>query len=185
MKQVLAVIVVFVLLAGGALLFAWSGIYNIAATRPHWDVTLWLIEMVRDRSIEVRSDDIAAPEKPGPESVRAAFSHYHEMCRLCHGAPDFSRNEFAKGLYPAPPHLTSGHVQGALGRAELYWIIKHGLKLTGMPAFGPTHTDREIWGLVTLVEQIPEMSPEQYRKRIRTSKSGGETEGGHTHSGSE
>lgn len=166
MRYVLTIFFVVAVLAAGALLFAWSGLYNIAATRPHWAVTSSFIEMLRDRSITAHSDGIQAPDLNDPQLVGAAFSHYHGMCRLCHGAPEYPPEEFAKGLYPAPPSMSEGHIQEKRSPAELYWIIKHGLKMTGMPAFGPTHDENELWGLVALAQEMPRMTAERYRQAV-------------------
>lgn len=125
------------------------------------------------------------PNLNDPKLKLTAFSHYHVTCRLCHGAPEYEPEEFAKGLYPAPPSMTSGHIQKARSEAEIYWIVKHGIKMTGMPAFGPTHEEKELWGLVALAEEIPEMSPEQYRQQVKAASSKGEKGPEHTHGESE
>jgi hypothetical protein len=177
MKYVFGIVITLAVLGGGALLFAWSGIYNIAATKPHWDITLSFIETLRDRSISVRSDDVGEPELDDAKLMEDTFTHYHEMCRLCHGAPDYQPEEFAKGLYPQPPSMTSGHVQEARGQAEIYWIVKHGIKMTGMPAFGPTHNDSELYGLSALTMEIPQKSPGEYRRQVQKMS----LEGGHGH----
>lgn len=179
MKYTLTIIITLAVVGVGALLFAWFGIYNIAATKPHWGITLSFIETLRDRSISVRSDDIRVPDLDDAKFMEAAFTHYHEMCRLCHGAPDYQPEEFAKGLYPNPPSMTSGHIQKERSQAELYWIVKHGIKMTGMPAFGPTHDEKELWGLVARATVIPQMSPEEYRRQVQ--KMGPGKEVGHGH----
>jgi mono/diheme cytochrome c family protein len=179
MKYVLGSTITLAVLVVGALLFAWSGIYNIAATKPHWGITLSFIEMFRDRSISVRSDGIDAADLDDAKLMEDAFIHYHEMCRLCHGAPDYQSEEFAKGLYPQPPNMITGSIQGERSEAEIYWILKHGIKMTGMPAFGPTHSDSELYGLVALTMEIPQRSPEEYRQQVR--KMDSEGGGGHGH----
>lgn len=179
MKYVLTVIIVLLVLTAGGLLFAWSGVYNIAATEPHWPLTKSFIELLRDRSIEVHSDDISPPNLNDMKLKEAAFSHYHGMCRLCHGAPDYQPEEFAKGLYPQPPSMISGRIQEERSQAEIYWILKQGIKMTGMPAFGPTHNDSELYGLVALTMEIPQRSPEEYRQQVQKMGSGGG--GGHGH----
>jgi hypothetical protein len=115
MKYVLGIVITLAVLGVGVLLFAWSGSYNIAATKPHWGITLSFIEMLRDRSISVRSDDIGAADSDDAKLMEAAFIHYHEMCRLCHGAPDYQPEEFAKGLYPPPP---KHDLRACAGRAQ-------------------------------------------------------------------
>lgn len=179
MKYVLCIVIALAVLGAGVMSFVWSGIYNISATKPHWGITLSFIEMLRDRSISVRSDDVGEPDSDDAKLMEAAFTHYHEMCRLCHGAPGYQPEEFAKGLYPQPPSMASGHVQETRSQAETYWIVKHGIKMTGMPAFGPTHSDPELYGLVALTMEIPQRSPEAYRRQVQ--KMSSEGGGGHGH----
>jgi mono/diheme cytochrome c family protein len=123
--------------------------------------------MVRDRSIAVHSKDIREQNLDDPKLKQAAFSHYHEMCRLCHGAPEYPPEEFAKDLYAAPPSMTSGTIQKARSNAEIYWIVRHGLKMTAMPAYGPTHEEADLWGLVALAQEMSQMTPERYRQLAR------------------
>jgi hypothetical protein len=181
MKYLLTAGIVLACLAMGAIVFAWFGIYNIAATEPHWGITSSFIAMLRDRSITVRSKDIQVPNLNNAKLKEKGFPHYHEMCRLCHGAPEYQPAEFAEGLYPPPPRLAAGHIQQELSDAEIYWIAKHGLKMTGMPAFGPTHDEEELWGLVVIVKEIPRMSAEQYRHLVESTKAGEESGHGHSH----
>ena len=171
MKYALTVAVVLATLGLGAMLFAWSGAYNIAATEPHWGITQLFVQILRNRSIEVRSSDIQPSDLDDPQYRQAAFAHYHGMCRLCHGAPGYPPNEFAKGLYPAPPDMTSGGLQKARSEADIYWVVKHGLKMTGMPAFGSTHKEEELWGLMVLAGAMPGMSPERYAQGIEAARS--------------
>ncbi|MFW6055044.1 MAG: c-type cytochrome, partial [Thermodesulfobacteriota bacterium] len=144
-----------------------SGHYNMAATKPHWNLTSSYIDLLRDRSIKAHSQDIQKPAAGGSELRNTFFSHYHGMCRLCHGAPGHRPQEFAMGLYPKPPEMTSGEIQSEFSEAEIYWIVEHGLKLTGMPAFGPSHDEKDLWGLAALAKAMPGMSPEQYNQRVQ------------------
>lgn len=177
MKYISTVVILLALMGLGAIIYAWSGVYNIAATAPHRGITSSFIEILRDRSIAARSDDIQAPDPDDSKAREAGFPHYHGMCRLCHGAPGFQREEFAEGLYPSPPSMTSGHIQEKRSPTEIYWIVEHGIKLTGMPAFGPTHSEEELWDIVAFAENVPRMDPEQYRRMARM-----ENETGHRHS---
>ena len=181
MKYLLAAGIVLACLMLGAILFAWFGIYNVAATEPHWGITSSLIGMFRDRSIEMHSEGIQVPNLNEAKLREIGFPHYHEMCRLCHAAPEYQPAEFSEGLYPPPPSLTAGHIQEELSDAEIYWIIKYGLKMTGMPAFGLTHEEEELWGLVAMVKDMPLMSAEQYRHLVRLTNPGGERDHGHSH----
>jgi mono/diheme cytochrome c family protein len=167
MRRCMAVLiglVIAMILGAGA--FIYSGIYDISATEPHWGITKALLGIARDRSVAAHSKGITVPNLEEPGLVITGFIHYHAMCRLCHGAPGFTENEFAKGLYPAPPNLAPGTVQQALGDAQLFWVIKNGLKMTGMPAFGPTHGEADLWGVVGFVKALPGLKAEDYRQRI-------------------
>ena len=169
MKAFLIVVVaVFFLGVAGAGLFVWSGVYDIGATEPHWTVTEWFIGEARDRSIAAHSSDLRLPSPEGQRHVGAGISHYDGMCRFCHGAPGLAPYEFAKGLYPFPPPLMSEHVQERAD-AELYWIVENGLKMTGMPAFGPTHKKVDLLGILALVRLLPDLSPQAYAIMLRSS----------------
>jgi len=181
MKYLLTAGIVLVCLGVAAIIFAWSGIYNIAATEHHWGITSSFIYMLRNRSIAAHSEDTQVPNLSDAKLREDGFPHYHETCRLCHGGPGYPSAEFAEGLYPSPPSMTSGSIQKALSDAEIYWIVKHGLKMTGMPAFGRTHDEEQLWGIVSIVEEIPRMSPEQYRQLVKSTNPGGEKSHGHSH----
>ncbi len=156
----MAVLVTSLLVIGGVTIFMWSGRYNVAATAPHWNVTARLMEMVLNRSIKFHSQGVEPPPLTDLKLIKAGFREYHEMCRLCHGAPGYSKTEFAKGLYPKPPDLASKNIR--LRNAELYWVVKNGIKMTGMPAFGPTHDENELWSIVAFVKRMPNIEPREY-----------------------
>jgi mono/diheme cytochrome c family protein len=82
------------------------------------------------------------------------------MCEHCHGGPGVERDEWASGMRPRPPHLTEE--AGEWEPKEVFWLVKHGARMTGMPAFGPTHDDQTLWSIVALVKDLPAMTPERY-----------------------
>jgi mono/diheme cytochrome c family protein len=163
-----ALIVILVCIIVGGAAFVLSGIYNVGADVPHWRLTFLLLEAVRDRSIAVHSEGIKVPSLNEEALVQKGFPHFHEMCRLCHGAPGYVREEFAEGLYPNPPYLGSHEVQRDNDDRELYWIVKNGLKMTGMPAFGKTHTEEQLWGIVAFVRRLPSLDPQTYKQMVET-----------------
>ena len=166
-----------VILGGAA--FVLSGIYNVAADMPHWRVTSLLLEGVRERSIAVHSRGIKVPPLNEEGLVHTGLLHFHETCRLCHGAPGYQREEFAEGLYPKPPFLGSHEVQRENEDGELYWIVKNGLKMTGMPSFGKTHTEEQLWGIVAFLRRLPSLDPQTYKQMVETISQG--QEGGTHH----
>ncbi len=161
MKLFLTLIIIFILAIIGAAVYVWSGVYNVAASEPHYGITVWFLENVRKRSIEVRSEGIRLPPYKDPKFMDIGARHYDAMCRVCHGAPGYSRSEIAQGLNPQPPDLTSQHMQ-ALSDVQLYWIVKNGIKMTGMPAFGSTHGEEELLGLLAFVRRLPDVKPDEY-----------------------
>lgn len=173
-----AVIIIFGCLIVGGAAFVLSGIYNVAADVPHWRVTFLLLEAVRDRSIDVHSKGITVPALNDEGLVRAGFPHFHETCRFCHGGPGYPREKFAEGLYPKPPSLGSHEVQRENEDRELYWIVKNGLKMTGMPSFGKTHSEKQLWGIVAFLRSLPSLDPQTYKQMVESLSQGAEGEGG-------
>src|SRR4030042_34268 len=167
MKFFLVLLIIFGLLIAAVAAFVWTGSYNVAASVPHWKITHWFLEKVREQSISAHSRGTIVPSLNNPKLVETGFKNYHEMCRLCHGAPGYSRTEIAKGLYPLPPDLTKEELVKRQNDAELYWVIKNGIKMTGMPAFGPTHSEEELLGIVVFLKRLPNLKPEEYRSLVK------------------
>ncbi|VAW90981.1 hypothetical protein MNBD_GAMMA22-3015 [hydrothermal vent metagenome] len=157
------VFLLLVVLIGGPL-FIWFGVYNIAATDKHWDITNELIKIVKERSIEVRAEDIIEPTNlSNPERIAKAAANYQEMCAACHLAPGINKSEINDGLYPKPPIFFKA-AHGTHDNKDNFWVIKNGIKLTGMPAWGGSHSDDEIWSLVAFINKLNAMSSAEYKK---------------------
>ncbi|MGF7163343.1 cytochrome c553 [Rhodoligotrophos appendicifer] len=135
----------------GAVLFIWSGYYNVAAGREHLSLTTWILEQVRDQSIKSHSDDIEVPELDDPNLIRLGAAHYQGACVFCHGSPDQPRNPIVANMLPAPPDLSAS---SEYSPAEVYWIVLNGLKYTGMPAWPAEGRGDEVWALVALIESF-------------------------------
>ncbi|TAN04283.1 MAG: cytochrome c [Rhodanobacteraceae bacterium] len=138
--------------------FAFSGVYQVGADVPHWPITRHAIGMVREHAVERRIADIKPPPLNDPALVKLGAEHYSEMCVGCHLAPGVGHSELRDGLYPKPPNLT----RFAPDPAEAFWIIKHGLKMTAMPAWGETHDDHTLWAIVAYLQKQPRMSAVEY-----------------------
>lgn len=157
------------------------GWIDVAADEPHAPAVYRLIEFVRERSIERRSGGIVPPADLGsPERVRRGAGNYDAMCADCHLAPGTDDSEIRRGLYPRPPKLSQA-APGALpptqAAARRFWIIKHGIKATGMPAWGKGGMDAaDIWDLTAFVGVLPRLSAQQYRQQVAASE-------GHAHGG--
>ena len=162
----------FVLLAGIAaagLITAYSGLIDVGATNTHYPVTRWLLETTMERSVRVHARGIDTPPLEDPRQIMDGFRHYREMCVGCHLAPGITSSEIRKGLMPEAPVLQD--VVQEWTPAELFWIIKNGVRMTGMPAWGTTHTNKEIWTIVAFLEKLPQLTAEQYAAMDRTAES--------------
>ena len=169
MKTFITVLVILAIVCAGIAFYFLTGQYNVAATSPHWDITLEILETVRNQSIRRYSKSVSVPQSlDDPKLRQIGFHHYHEMCRLCHGAPGYEREEFAEGLYPNPPHLASGAIQKEWSDAQLYWIVDNGLKMTGMPSFGVTHTKEQMWGIIVFLRLLPNLNPPEYGSLVQS-----------------
>lgn len=165
--------VVVLLLLFGA--FVWSGLYNVAADAPHSRLVHALLETLRQRSIAVRADDLRVPDLADAELIRQGAGNYDAMCVICHLAPGMSETELSRGLYPAPPALPR---TGSGDPARAFWVIKHGIKASGMPAWGESMADEYIWGMVAFLQQLPQLDAAAYRELVASSP-------GHSHGGTE
>jgi mono/diheme cytochrome c family protein len=115
-----------------------------------------------EHSIVARAGAEDGPPPFTDEMIRDGFEHYDEMCTTCHGGPGIERSEIGKGLNPPAPSLSDA-VKHWTPR-QLFWIVKNGVKMTGMPSFGVTHNEDEVWSIVAFIEKLPEMSSEQYQQ---------------------
>lgn len=154
----LVVAAALAVLAGVA--YMYSGLYNVAATAPHNALSRWILQTTQKNSVQARAEKIGAPPQLSAEQWRHGVEHFADTCVQCHGAPGVERGELGKGITPTPPDLSKAVAEWS--DQELYWIVKHGIKLAGMPAFGPTHSDEELWALVAFLKRLPETTPEQY-----------------------
>lgn len=167
-------------LAGTAtvLHFGWL---DVAADAPHGEALGTVIEFARERSIERRIRGIVPPaDLDSPERVRRGAGNYEAMCAGCHLAPGTDDSELRRGLYPRPPKLTEAPVGMTPERlaARRFWVIKHGIMASGMPAWSKGGMDdADIWNLTAFVGVLPTLTPRQYRQQVAAS--GGHMHGGH------
>jgi mono/diheme cytochrome c family protein len=145
----------------------YGGFYNVAANIPHTAWVYSLLQTVRDRSIAVRAADIVVPnDLSDPKRIVSGAGQYAEMCSNCHLAPGKKRTEISRGLYPRAPALRRGSRSTP---AEDFWVVKNGIKMTGMPAWGVTHDDKILWDMVAFLRKLPELTADQYRALVENS----------------
>ncbi len=153
----------------GIAFYTWSGNIDIAADKKHWKVTEWFLGAVRDRSIQNETKKIVIPPNINDLAVIVkGAGNYDSMCSSCHFSPGTTSSEINAGLYPQPPDFTQSPLEDP---ARSFWVIKHGIKMTGMPAWGSSHSDEEIWELVAFIHQIQKLDQRSYEELV--SKYGG------------
>lgn len=155
--------------------FVWSGMYNVGADDPHLRPTYTMLRLMRERSIVRHTREVKVPDLRDPALISQGAGNFDTMCTGCHLAPGMDETELSKGLYPAPPNFSR---MEPLNPAHAFWVTKHGIKASGMPAWGKSMKDEYIWGMVAFLQQIPKLSPEQYQAMVAGS-------GGHSHGGGE
>jgi cytochrome c553 len=158
---VLATIVLMILLA---LIFMASGAYNVAASDRHLLITRELIAFTLRRSVETRSMFVQVPTQTEDDLVALGANHFNSACAPCHGSPAKRRNPIVLRMLPAPPPL--GDVAEKWNPSQLFWIVKHGLKYTGMPAWPGERRDDEVWAVVAFLERLQDMEQAEYRRLI-------------------
>lgn len=174
MKIIASVIASLLILVLAALAALYSGLFSVSASYPHGAVTEWLLHTAMAQSVRRHAREVPpAPARlAGREREGAVL--YREMCAQCHGAPGVAPDELGQGLMPPAPEFAKEAVHWSA--EELFWIIKNGVRLTGMPAWGPTHTDEQIWTIAAFLLTLSELTPEKYRQLA-----GGEPRRSHAH----
>lgn len=156
------------------------GIPSFAADEPHSEVVTSLITYARERSINREAKGVDVPADLGsPERVRRGAGNYEAMCVDCHLSPSAGNSEIHKGLYPSPPNLSvvRDNTYYPSSDARDFWIIKHGIKASGMPSWAKGGMDdAAIWDLVAFLNVLPMQSADSYQQLVSASD-------GHSHSG--
>ncbi|MGH7719090.1 MAG: c-type cytochrome [Gemmatimonadaceae bacterium] len=165
LKTVIATLLGAVILGvTGALAFIYSGLYPIAADRPHFAPVRWMLTTVQERSIREHAEEVEPPSLRDPDLIRHGLVLYQRNCLVCHGAPGVARDQIGRGINPNPPPLYMAAPDWS--DAQLYWVIKHGLKMAGMPSFNAGHTERDLWALTAFTRRVPELTAEEYRAMV-------------------
>ncbi len=155
---IIAIVVVVVVVVGLGVVY--SGVYNVAADYPNRPSVDWLLSTTSDNSVKRHAAGIRVPSLDSPEMVRTGFRYYRGLCVGCHGGPDIPPADIVKNMNPDPPDLVES--AGDWKPNELFWMTKHGIRMTGMPAWGRIYTDDQIWEIVAFVRRLPKMSKAEY-----------------------
>ena len=152
-----------VLTAVAAAVYFFGGYYNVAASQEDAGVVRWALTKVRQASIERHAQDPVPTNINDPETVKAGARAFSTLgCVNCHGAPGVKWAKFSEGLHPDPPDLKD--VVGETTPSQLFWVIKNGINMTGMPSFAAAGAnDNEIWSVVAFLKKLPSVSEADYK----------------------
>ena len=162
--RILAVIgALAIIVAIGASVFFFGGFYSVAGTAEDSSAVTWALTKVRTASIDRHAQDQPPSSINDAASVQAGAKAFAAQgCPTCHGGPGVSWAKFSEGLHPDPPDLKE--VVGDTSPAELFWVVKNGINMTGMPSFAQAGAkDEEIWSIVAFLKKLPSVSEADYK----------------------
>ncbi|HEX7182894.1 MAG TPA: c-type cytochrome [Thermoanaerobaculia bacterium] len=156
--------VILAVFAAGGFLVAASGIIPIKASSGHWAVTRWFLIFSMHRSFSTHSLGIKAPPLDDPALVLRGAGAYETNCRPCHGSPELRHPRVARRMLPEPPYLPPKISEWK--PEELFSLVKHGVKLTGMPAWPAQQRDDEVWAMVAFLLKFQDLDAQEYRRLV-------------------
>ncbi|MCC2956805.1 cytochrome c [Massilia sp. IC2-477] len=145
--------------AGLALLY--GGWYNIGATAQHVPFVYSVLEEGMKHSVRNHAQEVRVPQLGAEQQLRLGAQVYRDKCAQCHGGPGFAQSSIGMSMQPIPGPLVDATQRWEA--RELYWITKHGIKMSGMPAWEYHLREDEIWAVVAFVTVLPTMSAQDYR----------------------
>lgn len=150
-----------------------SGIIPIKASSGHWAITRWFLQFSKQRSLATHTFGMESPSLDDPSLVLKGAGTYETNCRPCHGSPSVPYPRVAQHMTPPPPHLrlTISNWEAE----ELFYIVKHGIKFTGMPAWPARQRDDEVWAMVAFLQKFPTLKDDEYRRLVHGDLAAGET----------
>jgi mono/diheme cytochrome c family protein len=170
--RILAAIGGLAIMAGiGAAVFFFGGLYSVAGTAGDPAIVTWALTNVRTVSINRHAQDQPPASISDAARVQAGAKAYAAQgCPTCHGGPGVSWAKFSEGLHPDPPDLKD--VVNDLSAAQLFWVVKNGINMTGMPSFAQAGaSDDEIWSIAAFLKKLPGVSEADYKAWTTTAAS--------------
>jgi len=156
-RHLLVLVIVLPLLG---LLFGWSGLMSVRASSGHWAVTDWFLHWVMRNSVRTAALSVEVPPLDDPALLPPAAGHFETGCAICHGSPAQGRSDAVRAMLPPPPDLKT--VVASWSDAQLFEIVRHGVRFTGMPAWPAQIRDDEVWAMVAFLRKLPDMDTNAY-----------------------
>jgi mono/diheme cytochrome c family protein len=166
--RLLSLIGVLAIVVGiAALVFFFGGFFNVAATHAEPAPVKWALIKVRMAAVDRYATDRPPAGYDAADKVQAGAKAYSARgCTNCHGGPGVEWQKFSEGLRPDPPDLTK--IVKEREPRHLFWVVKNGINMTGMPSFGATGVpDPEIWSMVAFLTKLPDVKEEDFKKWVQ------------------
>lgn len=170
MKVVKIVVSLVAVAAIAATGFAYSGLYDVSASSPHSGLVDWFLSTTSRASVNRHAEGVQVPDLDDAMALVGA-SDFDAMCTGCHGAPGQEPAAMGQGLNPPAPDLAGAATE--LTPAEIFWVTKNGIKMTGMPSWGATHDDNAIWPVVAFIRRLPGLDADQYQMMLANAQGQG------------
>jgi mono/diheme cytochrome c family protein len=162
-KFLFGVLIGVLLVVIGAAAVVSSGSFDVSAIKPPSKAERAIATLALNKAVARRAPVRKNPLPMDAQTLRGGLAHFRENCVVCHGAPGVDPGEIGQGLNPGAPDLTLTRVQERTD-GQLFWIVSNGIRMTGMPAFSPTHGEKEIWQVVAFVRHLPEIGDEETKQ---------------------
>jgi len=157
MKTVISTLIVTAFISAVlGLMVMLNGWFNVSTTWKDPALIQWVLATTSDNSVKRRAKDISVPPLGSEEQIRNGFRSFRAMCAGCHTPPEDEPTPMAQGLNPEAPNLAETVQE--MSPAEIFWVVKNGIRMTGMPGWGETHSDEQLWEIVSFLKELPEMS---------------------------
>ena len=142
------------------LLVGWMGLVGVGASGGHWALTDWFLHWVMRNSVRTAALSTEAPPLDDVALLPLAAGHYETGCAICHGSPAQPRSDAVLAMLPVPPDLRK--VVPTWTDEQLFQIVQHGVRFTGMPAWPTQVRPDEVWAMVAFLRKLPGMGAEEY-----------------------
>jgi mono/diheme cytochrome c family protein len=149
--------------AAGAVVY--GGLYNVGSTWQHWQVTHTVLETAMRHSVRRRASDIVEPPLGDAQQVLRGAACFRDKCQQCHGGPGTAQDDIGKSMQPLPGPLVDAPLHWRA--RELYWVTRHGIKMSGMPAWEYRLTEGELWDVVAFMQQLPLLGTQSYAELVQ------------------
>ncbi|WPZ34404.1 c-type cytochrome [Thalassobaculum sp. OXR-137] len=141
------------------------GLFDVSARKGHLPGVSWVLHTAFRNAVELRAPSAeAVPDLSDPDLVALGARHYDGACRVCHAAPGEARTATVRAMLPAPPPIREAVADWE--PQHLFAIVKHGVKMSGMPAWPTDRRDDDVWPVVAFLTRVPDMTLAQYEDLV-------------------